>query len=124
MRWKACQGRVDPARLVFIDETWAKTTMAPLQGRAPRSERRKAKAPFGHWNTMTFLAALRGAQVEAAGSMAKPSRPMSSRCRPPTLHPGDGAIMDTLSRHKAPLFVRPSALPGQSSSSCRPTAPI
>ena len=26
-RWKAYQGRLDPARLVFIDETWAKTNM-------------------------------------------------------------------------------------------------
>ena len=26
--WKKHQGKVDPARLVFIDETWAKTNMA------------------------------------------------------------------------------------------------
>ena len=30
------QGRIDPARLVFIDETWTKTNMAPLRGWAPR----------------------------------------------------------------------------------------
>ena len=30
------QPRIDPARLVFIDETWTKTNMAPLRGWAPR----------------------------------------------------------------------------------------
>ena len=31
-RWKAYQRQIDPRRLVFIDETWAKTNMAPLRG--------------------------------------------------------------------------------------------
>jgi hypothetical protein len=31
-RWKAWQGRFDPKRLVFIDETWIRTNMAPLRG--------------------------------------------------------------------------------------------
>ena len=133
-RWKACQGRVDPARLVFIDETWAKTTMAPLRGWAPRGERLKAKAPFGLLNTMTFLAALRGARIEAPGSrrpgystarsMAKPSRPMSSRCRPPRFIRAAWPSWATSAATRPPLFVPPAALPGQSSSSCRPTAPI
>jgi transposase len=35
-RWKAYQGKVDPSRLVFIDETWIKTNMAPLRGWGPR----------------------------------------------------------------------------------------
>src|SRR6478672_6333839 len=39
MQWKKYQGRLDPARLVFIDETWAKTNMAHSHGRAPRGER-------------------------------------------------------------------------------------
>ena len=40
-RWKARQGRVEPGRLVFIDETWVKTNMAPLRGwdRADRGSR-------------------------------------------------------------------------------------
>src|SRR5436309_683951 len=41
-RWKAHQGRVDPARLVFIDETWAKTNMTRLCGWAPRGHKAKA----------------------------------------------------------------------------------
>lgn len=38
-RWQRHQGRIDPTRLVFIDETWMKTNMAPLRGRAPKGER-------------------------------------------------------------------------------------
>src|ERR1700716_3539119 len=30
-RWKKYQTRIDPARLVFIDETWVKTNMAPIR---------------------------------------------------------------------------------------------
>jgi transposase len=32
LRWRTYQDRIDPRRLVFIDETWAKTNMAPLRG--------------------------------------------------------------------------------------------
>ena len=52
-------------RLVFIDETWTKTNMAPLRGWAPRGERLIAKVPNGHWNTTTFLAALRHDRIDA-----------------------------------------------------------
>src|SRR6202011_5011147 len=58
-RWRSWQGRLDPSRLVFIDETWIKTNMAPLRGWGTRGERLEASAPFGHWKTMTFIAALR-----------------------------------------------------------------
>src|ERR1043166_7055298 len=46
-QWKKYQGRLDPARLVFIDETWAKTNMTRSHGRAPRGERLVAKVPHG-----------------------------------------------------------------------------
>jgi hypothetical protein len=47
-QWAARQRLVDPARLVFIDETWTKTNMAPLRGWSPRGERLPAKVPHGH----------------------------------------------------------------------------
>ena len=37
-----------PQRLVFMDETWNKTNMAPLRGWAPRGKRLPAKVPHGH----------------------------------------------------------------------------
>ena len=46
-------------RLAFIDETSLKTNMAKTTGWAPRGERLVDHAPFGHWQTQTFIAALR-----------------------------------------------------------------
>jgi hypothetical protein len=31
-QWTKYRDRIDPTRLVFIDETWTKTNMAPLRG--------------------------------------------------------------------------------------------
>jgi hypothetical protein len=64
-RWQRHQGRIDPTRLVFIDETWVKTNMAPLRGWAPKGERLPGAAPFGHWKTSTFIAALRHDRIDA-----------------------------------------------------------
>ena len=104
-RWKAYQGRVDPSRLVFIDETWAKTNMAPLRGWAPKGQRLRAKAPFGHWNTMTFLAALRHDRIDAPWVLDGPIngewfRTYVEQQLVPTLKPGDIVIMDNLNSHK------------------------
>jgi hypothetical protein len=53
------QPLLNPDRLVFIDETWAKTNMTRPRGRAPKGQRVLASVPHGHWKTTTFLAALR-----------------------------------------------------------------
>ena len=55
----------DPKRLVFIDETWAKTNMTRRHGRSPRGIRLIAKVPHGRWRTLTFLAALRCDRIAA-----------------------------------------------------------
>jgi len=108
-QWKAHQGRIDPTRLVFIDETWAKTNMAPLRGWAPRGERLKAKAPFGHWNTMTFLAALRCDRIDAPWVLDGPINGKAfqtyvEQVLVPTLRHGDVVIMDNLGSHKGPAI--------------------
>jgi hypothetical protein len=64
-QWKAHQRLIAPERLVFVDETWVKTNMAPLRGWGPKSRRLKAYAPFGHWKTQTFIAALRHDRIDA-----------------------------------------------------------
>src|SRR3989442_2002330 len=58
-RWIREQGMLDPARLVFIDETAVSTNMARLNGRGPRGVRLLRRVPHGHWQTITFVAALR-----------------------------------------------------------------
>lgn len=94
LRWKRYQGEVDPQRLVFIDETWTKTNMAPLRGWGRRGARVHAKAPFGHWNTMTFLAALRHDRIDAPWVFDGPVnadifRTYVEKVLVPTLLPGD-----------------------------------
>ena len=56
--WRDSQPGLDPERLVFIDETWAKTNMARTHGWAPRGERLRMAVPHGHWNTTTFVAGI------------------------------------------------------------------
>lgn len=46
-RWQRHQGRVDPARLAFVYETWAKTNMTRSHGRTPRGQRLVARVPHG-----------------------------------------------------------------------------
>jgi putative transposase len=91
---------------VFIDETWAKTNMAPLRGWAPKGERLPGKAPFGHWNTMTFLAALRHDRVSAPWIIDGPINAERfgiyvEKVLVPELKPGDIVIMDNLGSHKS-----------------------
>src|SRR5437016_1493953 len=57
--WRKIQARIEASRLVFIDETWVKTNMAPLRGWCRRGQRLTTRVPHGHWKTLTFLAALR-----------------------------------------------------------------
>ena len=104
-QWTARQSRIDPSRLVFIDETWTKTNMAPLRGWAPRGQRLKAKVPHGHWKTMTFLGALRHDRIEAPWLIDGPIngerfRLYVEKVLVPTLRPGDIVIMDNLGSHK------------------------
>jgi len=105
-QWTAYQGRIDPTRLVFIDETWTKTNMAPLRGWSPLGQRLPAKVPHGRWTTMTFLAALRHDRVEAPWLLEGPINGESFRLYVdqvliPTLQPGDIVIMDNLGSHRS-----------------------
>jgi transposase len=99
------QDRIDPSRLVFIDETWTKTNMAPLRGWAPCGMRLVAKVPHGHWNTSTFLAALRHDRIDAPWLLEGPIDGESftiyvEKVLLPTLRSGDIVIMDNLGSHK------------------------
>ncbi|MGQ0559631.1 MAG: IS630 family transposase [Sphingosinicella sp.] len=108
-QWRKYQNRLDPARLVFVDETWAKTNMAPLRGWAPVGQRLNAKVPYGHWRTMTFIAALRHNRIDAPFVFDQPINAVSftawvEQQLAPTLAPGDIVIMDNLSSHKRPAI--------------------
>ena len=57
--WVANQRQIDPEKLVFLDETWAKANMTRTHGRCPEGERLIEKVPHGRWSTTTFLGAMR-----------------------------------------------------------------
>jgi transposase len=104
-QWKRYQSRLDPARLVFIDETWAKTNMTRTHGRSRRGERLVAKVPHGRWHTLTFLAALRSDRIDAPCVIDGPINGESFRAYVeqmliPTLKPGDIVVIDNLGSHK------------------------
>jgi transposase len=104
-QWRRYQGQVDPARLVFIDETWVKTNMTRLHGWAARGKRLVAKVPHGHWNTTTFLAALRHDRIDAPCLFDGPINgelflAYVEQALVPTLKPGDIVILDNLASHK------------------------
>ena len=64
-RWIREQGMLDPARLVFIDETAVSTNLARVRGRAPSGDRVIGTVPLGAWETITFVAALRHNKMTA-----------------------------------------------------------
>jgi transposase len=103
--WELQQAGLDPDRLVFLDETWAKTNMTRPRGRSPCGTRLTAKVPHVHWKTTTFLAALRTSGLTAPlvidGAINGELFLAYVRQQlAPTLLPGDIVIMDNLASHK------------------------
>ena len=75
-------------------------------GEARRGHRLKAHAPFGHWKTQTFVAALRCDGLSAPWIVDGPmNRKIFERYvqtqLAPTLRPGDVVILDNLASHKS-----------------------
>jgi transposase len=104
--WRRLQAVVSRNRLVFVDETWAKTNMTRLRGRSLRGARLHAKVPYGHWKTLTFIAALRSDRIVAPCVLDRPINATSflawvKQSLAPTLSPGDIVVMDNLSSHKS-----------------------
>jgi transposase len=105
--WFNGQPDLDPARLVFIDETWAKTNMARLRGRSRKGERLRASVPHGHWKTTTFVAGLRITGMVAPMVLDGPInrdafQAYVNQVLVPELAPGDIVVMDNLGSHKGP----------------------
>ena len=110
-RWRSWQAGLDPQRLVFIDETWIKTNMAPLRGWGPKGDRLRGFAPHGHWRTLTFLGALRCDRLTAPCVFDGPINGECFRAYVeqqllPVLKPGDIVIMDNLGSHKSAALRR------------------
>jgi transposase len=110
-RWRSWQAGLNPRRLVFIDETWIKTNMAPLRGWGAKGQRLRGFAPQGHWRTLTFLGALRCDRLTAPCVFDGPINGECFRAYVeqqllPVLKAGDIVIMDNLGSHKSAALRR------------------
>ena len=103
--WKATQNDIDLSRLVFLDESGAKTNMTRLRGRAKKGQRIVDDTPHGHWCTTTMISSIRldGSTVCMAidgATSAEVFREYVRQILVPTLRPGDIVVLDNLSAHK------------------------
>jgi transposase len=104
--WRRGQTGLDPAKLIFLDESGAKTNLTRLCGRALRGQRVHASSPQGHWQTTTLIGALRldGSTACMAIEGTTDTEVFRAYVRQvlcPTLHPGDVVILDNLAPHKS-----------------------
>ena len=103
--WKIERPTLDPARLVFVDETWASTNRTRTCGRSPKGQRLVCGVPHSHGKTTTFVAALRSDGMTAPmvidGAMnGDLFVAYVEQILVPTLRPGDVVILDNLVCHK------------------------
>ena len=103
--WQSLRPRLDPRRLVLIDETGTATNMARRHGRCRRGSRLTGRVPHGHWKTTTFVAGSRVNAVTAPFVIDRAKtgeifRAYVKCCLVPTLSPGDIVIMDNLPAHE------------------------
>lgn len=90
---------------MFIDETGLNTKLARLYGRSQRGQRCLSAVPQGHWQTSTFIAALRHEQIDAPFLVEGPVDAeiflvYLQQVLAPCLRPGDTLILDNLATHK------------------------
>jgi hypothetical protein len=104
--WREFQKQVDSKRLVFLDETGAKTNMTRLYGRSLNGERCYDSASSGHWESVTILSSLRlnGSTESIVFDGAVDGKMFDEYINvflAPTLQPGDIVIADNLRVHKS-----------------------
>src|SRR5262249_11672149 len=97
---------IEPARLVFVDETGVTTAMTPTYGRAPRGERVEGVAPAS-WASVTLIAAMgtdgvRAPMAFAGSTTAAAFEAYVEQILVPELRPGDVVVFDNLSAHLGP----------------------
>lgn len=115
-------------RLIFIDESGAKTNMTRLYGRAPRGQRVVDATPHGHWTTTTMISALRvdGSTADMVIESATDGATFLAYVQQvlgPTLKRGDLVIMDNLAAHKMAAVVKAIAATGAEAKFLPPYSP-
>jgi transposase len=104
-RWQHQTSQIDPARLIFLDESGVTTQMTRHYGRAARGARVSESTPAGHWRTLTVLGAIRlsgwvAAMTIEAATDGNVFLAYLEQVLCPQLHHGDIVVMDNLAAHK------------------------
>jgi transposase len=97
---------MNSAKLVFIDESGAKTNMTRLYGRAMAGQRAVDDTPSGHWCTTTMISSVRldgsSACMVVDGATTKDIfEAYVEQILLPTIKAGDIVVLDNLSAHKS-----------------------
>ena len=117
--WRSQQPDWDVRQLVFIDETGLNTKMARHYGRCPMGQRCASAIPHGHWQSSTFIAALRHDSIAAPFLVDGPVdadvfTAYLEQVLCPQLREGDTLILDNLSTHKISNVTRLLSVRGAS----------
>jgi len=108
--WRERLSAVELQRLVFLDESGAKTNMTRLYARSFDGQRVVDATPHGHWCTTTMISALRvdGSTADLVVEGATDGdvfRAYVERVLAPSLQAGDIVVLDNLAPHKMPAVV-------------------
>jgi transposase len=104
--WRAVvAGRIDPERLVFVDEMGTNVSLSPLYAWSPKGERAYGSAPRNWGKNVTLLASI---TPEGLGECLAVEGPTTrevfeaylEQVLVPTLCAGRVVVMDNLSAHK------------------------
>jgi transposase len=103
--WWTEMARLDPARLVFVDERGTHTSLTRRRARAPRGERAIGRVPRNHGPNVTLFASLTPsgmgpAMVVEGGADRQACETYVRQVLTPSLQPGKVVIMDQLNVHK------------------------
>jgi transposase len=105
--WREEVAALDPADLLFLDETSTHTALTRRRARAPRGQRAHGRVPRNHGPNISLLAVLGPTGVLTALSIeGATTRPVFdacvAECLVPALRPGQTVILDNLAVHKSP----------------------
>ncbi|MBV9749867.1 MAG: IS630 family transposase, partial [Acetobacteraceae bacterium] len=114
LAWRAEAAGIDPARLVFLDESGFDTRLSRTHARAPRGQRAHGHAPGGHWRRLTLIGALAldglcAAMLVAGATDTRVFLAFVTQVLIPALkqqRPDAVVVMDNLAAHKAALVRR------------------
>jgi transposase InsO family protein len=108
--WQQRTAALDPDRLIFLDQSNARTDLTRLYGRAPRGERVVGYVPHRCWQATTMMGLLRHdgttavMTYEGGTDLAVMQAFIGWQLRP-VVRPGDIVVMDRLAAHRSPTTV-------------------